>query len=246
MDIDFNKLKHLLPYIGGLCIVFGYFKLNLFYSHFNINISEYIDFTEMITAFIPDGLLYLGMVSLVISVNFLLESQSERDEKKENFNKLISGETFLKRLKIYLKQNIPYVFIFIVYNTILIISHNNNDLNKSYYFFLANFILFNLIFLEFKLKYFKIYNKWIDNTVHNLFFIILYFTFYIYFWNFENIKDTNKGILKICFSYTENFIQSTDNLIYVGQSKNYIFMYDKLSNESYVYPRGEIKNLSFY
>jgi hypothetical protein len=63
---DWKDIAVYVPYIGGFCIVYGSLNCVTYYSQFNVAITQYIDFSEIITYFIKDILSIIVQLLLVM------------------------------------------------------------------------------------------------------------------------------------------------------------------------------------
>jgi hypothetical protein len=52
--MDLKRLSEISPVIGVFLIFIGHLKLFLYYDHWNINITSYLDFSEITLSFLND------------------------------------------------------------------------------------------------------------------------------------------------------------------------------------------------
>ena len=245
IKLDFEKIKHLFPYFGSLIIVCGFIKLKIYYNHFNINISDYLDITEVLILLLYDFIYYGTFITSTFFVFFLLDSKEDVEKNENKKSLLIDTDDFYKRLYMYMKLNFGSTILLIV-SLILLIAKYFFDIKNSLPIlpiFIAYFFLYLLF--EYRRKY-KIFNgNDLDGTYNNLILILFIFTYNIIqsaYTDIDIAENNNKTI--VCFNYRERDIQSEKNIIYIGQTKNYIFMFDKISRETNIYLRSDIKNLT--
>lgn len=64
--MNLKRLVEISPLIGSFFIFLGFLKLNWFYSHWNITISQYLDFSEIILSFLQDSHIILFFLFIMI------------------------------------------------------------------------------------------------------------------------------------------------------------------------------------
>ena len=77
--------------------------------------------------------------------------------------------------------------------------------------------------------------------------IILFFLFLLYGWKESSNVKNNNGLLfskNIKFFYKNKNITSDKNNIFIGETSEYLFMYDKKINETHVYNKSDLENFS--
>lgn len=244
MHFDLKNIKEFLPYFGTILILFGYLKMSLFYSHFNINISEYVDFTEMITAFIPDLALFFFMYFFIHIFDFISKSQQEMDFDKEKDLKIVNNASSIQRIKEFFKQNI-ILFIAILGTIILNLFFDLSIKENIYSLSLFVILLIKFLFLEYNRKHKILYNSYLSALLQNIISLVLINIVFVYFLTIHEIYDVkNNNTTAVLFNVSEKKIQSNGSFIFVGQTNKYLFMYDKKVKETFIFKREEIKNMS--
>ena len=71
MVLEYEKIKKIIPFLGSIIITCGYIKLNIYYRHFNIKISEYLEISEVLTLFLNDVIFYSLIVFIIFFFSFL-------------------------------------------------------------------------------------------------------------------------------------------------------------------------------
>lgn len=247
MIFENNTLKNFIPFIGTLLIVVGYLKISLYYKHFNIEIINYLEFSEILTIFLPDILKYSFFIFLGIGANFLMESKTET-EKYQNIKNEITNSTKLKdRLKNHYKLNkelfwLSILILFIhIMNFIWFRERFWGVLMET--FIIPSLLLFNILLLEFRNKYKSLYNNYFDPTINNIILIIfMFFLFTLSSVNSEIKKTEKKQELKIGFTYLSQNFSTNKSLKYIGQTRNFLFLYDLERKESRVFEISELRN----
>jgi hypothetical protein len=247
MIFENKTLKNFIPFIGTLLIVVGYLKISLFYKHFNIEIINYLEFSEILTIFLPDILKYCLFIFLGIGANFLLESKSET-EKYHNIKVELTNSIKLKdRFKNHYNLNKELVWLSILILFIYLISFI--WLREKFWdtlmgtFIIPSLLLFNILLLEFRNKYKILYNKYFDPTINNIILLIFLFGLLTVSSVHSEIKETeSKQELKITFSYLNETLNTSKSLKYVGQTRNFLFLYDLKKKESRIFEISELRN----
>ena len=248
MILEPNKLKNVIPYIGSLLILIGFVKMSIYYNHFNININNYVELSEILISFIPDIIKYSSIIFIVFLYSFLLDTEEDNQKSYDTNNEIIEMDKFFPRIGKILKRNITAILLLLLMIAFTIISAIWNEKNYLlfYRFSWMIFIIlfFNIMLMEFRRKYKIINGNYFDSTYNNLLIISFLFTAYIIqstYSEIEEVENHNGPI--VCFHSSKKLIQSEENLIYIGQTKNYFFMYNLKDKETYVYTRNEISNL---
>lgn len=249
MLFDTKKLKEIIPYISSLLILLGFLKLNYFYAHFNINISNYIDLTECLILFFPHLIKYLFILFGINILFYLITSPEEDIENYQKVEEIIDNNKLKIRLKKFFFLNF-WIFMQVISLTILgTISYFLNG-KSAYIIITAALLLFtvllsNFILLEFSRKYKLANKKKFDPTYNNFIIILVLIVCNSIHGTYHEIKsiENHKGD-SVCFKYNSSLIQSEDNVIFVGQTRNFIFMYNNLTSETSVYPKDRLDELT--
>lgn len=249
MEFNFDKIKFLFPYIGSIIIFCGFTKLNIYYDHFNINISDYLEITEVLILVIGDILKAVMMIFAVKLFDFLTETEEEAEARRVRHNTFFLIKPFRKRAWNYICTRKALAFLVLILFIFLIISYYFNRKVFStvvimFFYSLTTYVAMFLL-LEYKRKYKEVTDKEFDGTYSNLIALFIVFFLFTIQTTYSDIEKTkNRNPVMICFKYLEENIQSNQNLLYVGQTKNYIFIYDKITKETKVYSRSDIKMLA--
>lgn len=249
MILEPRILKKTLPLVSGLIIFFGYIKLSIFYYHFNIKIIDYLEFIEILTLFLPDVVYYGCFVVLAMLISFISTSKQEMEAKQMKIENIENENSSWKRFKYQIKyhgQLLIALGLFFIWNGVEVFFFN-----KTSSLFLSvpgililGFLLFSYFIIEFNHKFKKIYNEDFNPTIHNLIVIGFFFGLYsISSVQYELDKIESLSSPNISFKYSESLISTNENLVYLGQTRNYLFLHDRSKQASHIYLRNQISEV---
>ncbi|MBI3193994.1 MAG: hypothetical protein HYZ34_05920 [Ignavibacteriae bacterium] len=245
-------MKELAPYGGAFLIFLGVVKLTIYYSAFNLQITSFLDLTEILSAFLNDLLFMTIAFSFLIVFDLATSSKSELESNK-NLHETFSLEPkFWKRFAVFLKM---FGGFLIPFNTILIfiliwhfLKHTDSIYTHLWSFFSPNLMsVCAYLLLESKRKYYTIYQKTLDPSTFNimLYVIIILITLInntrI---DVQNVKE-KKRFAKTSFVIDSIVINSDSLHYYIGNTKNYLFFYDQQYNRTTVFPMNKVNSISF-
>jgi hypothetical protein len=235
------------PLIFVILTAIGYINIQSYYYFFDIEIINYLEISEIPLLFFNKSILIiLLLISLIIFVYFIDDkiSQEVNDDEKdlqvlekktEKFKKtLFKGGWFLISIIIF--------FIMI-------------DLFFANYIglvFLVGYLLLIIIHIIIEKTLLRsLIRK--DNSSSLL---IIYFGFLtVMFFNLFTIsnsiekgyklkyQDTQSKI--ICFVYDGKIINTNKRILYIGETKKFLFLFDKLKEETLIFKTEEINDLKF-
>lgn len=242
--IDFYK--NILPLIVLIVYALGYIFLTNYYTNFGIDIIYYLSLTDIL--FFSLGMLITLTIILLIvefGLTFLImifskEKNSEKKDEEKNV-KDRAGKSFIKQL----------VSILILVVIVLVLAHFT-----EYDFYLYT-ILFTLIPIKIsssmrafgeKDKEFKNFEIIFTGSIVTVILIIVAFLYGNY--EAQNVKNIDSDIFynKVEFTYEDKEYSTFENdtLVFIGQTTNNIFVYNKQTKKSWVYIKNDLKNLKFY
>lgn len=248
MVLNKKELKEVLPFLGGLLLVLGFIKLYLFYNNFGINISEYIEFSEILVAFLPNMLGLSIIIIIGFLNNFILTSVSEFEIESKLKNEIIETIGFTDKLKKHYKLN-PLLFLgtiilLMIYSFSSYINSLNANIFRNASILFIAILVYQILWFEISYKYKKLYENEISQTYSNLILIVYFLTIYNIFFTYSNIEKIEKSEgTKVSFCIDDDYFKSDSDNIYIGQCKEYLFMYNKKNKEAKVFKRSDITNL---
>ena len=248
MYFEFQKVKAIVPYVGAICIFCGFYKLKIIYSSFGIDISNFIGTSEILTSFLPDLTEYVLIILGIMIFKFLLMSKKDIQSKESEVKNLITMKNGLVRLYAHLKMNTIVLIPLIMYSLMTIIFYfffpNKIPSSNFLFFALLGILVFNILLLEFERKFLLVYKKRIDSSIINLVIVVSLFFLYTIQTASVEIREIRDGNgTRISFEYETDQIKSTKKMLYIGKTLNYIFMFNRASNETSVYQISQSKNI---
>jgi hypothetical protein len=242
-----NIIKGVIPFVGTLLIACGFIKINIYFNHFRIRIQDYLEITEVVTLFLGDIIKYGLFVFAIILFNFLRISRAE-DEKNNDIKwEIVTSKKFWTRVKAHYRLSVElhWVSLLCVIYLIILSFWFPEKLDGLRYVLLIgpSILFFNFLLLEFRSKYFQVYDKELNQSVNNL--LILFFLFSLYsigssFIDIEKVKNGNSE--QISFVYPDKSLHTNEELVFIGQTKNYLFLNDFALKKSQVFERKNITN----
>lgn len=230
---------------------FGYIYQKIFYSHFGIEIEYYTSFSDLLfftvnfIVFIG-FLLFLTEIILIILTHypllFFFKYFYKSQRKKYN-----SDEEFYKK-EVEKRAEDNYTGLSLVVLSFIFIWS---------ILFTKEFVYpFSIYFCLFIIKLHKLVKKWnpeddkidigislAEVSTSMFFFFFLIILIFFAFKDAKDLKET-KSNKKVEFYDNEKqystLLQS--NLVYIGETSNYLFLYDKKLKTSSVFNKNNIKN----
>lgn len=219
-----NDLTKYSTISGVLIIILSYIHHYLFYREFNIDIINYVNFSELLTLFLRNSIIILVTLILVIFLFFYTKITK----------KLLSNK--------FSNYIIPLIFIFIF--LFMLINAKMNLTGYKLNIEIAQILFIFLIFILFSLA--------LRIFINNLFSINTRLVIFIGIAIIFTISNSKLEAYKIKYgtlrnSYTiilKNTIINTDNnLIRIGQTQNYFFLYNRQNRTSKIIKSENINEI---
>lgn len=239
-----DTLLLLIPYIGSIFIFFGFIKLLYFYYLFGINISEYLELTEIITLFFKDILFFSALILIITLVSFISFNKNFSNEKNSfDYNE----NNTIKRLKNYFKGN-PIIPL-----TLLLMGFRHLNLAKgvdSWPFERIILVMWgvNLLLIivhELNRKYYLLHGKFPNQIYPIMGMIFSVFTVFVLrsaYDEFETIKE-KKSTFGSTVQLSDNTIISDSTYYFIGKTKDYIFFHNQRKRQTDIFPVSEVKKI---
>lgn len=223
----------ILPLISIFSVAIGYQFISSYYDQFGIDILLYMDSLEIVSTCFLSMFKFLGinivlLYSLLKVFEFLFKLKYRNQKRAEVIIVTIACVIFgliyffVKILSGDAGRELSYLllFLFVVYYFLFISSKVNNRI-KELKFIILSLIL--MLFLQF---------THLGNAFYRL--------------EYLSLPDRNGktyGEKTACFYHHERLIKSSNTLIFIGQTRNYLFLWDKQKDETSIYPMSDISNL---
>ncbi|CAA0189501.1 conserved membrane hypothetical protein [Tenacibaculum maritimum] len=235
-----EKIVKTSPLIGALLVFFGVLKLIFYYSYFNVQIINYLEFQEIITSFFEDIniLIVFGMTMMFITF-FAFNTLSG----KANLHIEDLAE---KMLNFLYSHRFKYFFLFLTLFLILYGLIYFDIIQYNY------FVIYILTFLVIQMLTCLFLSKDVDGEIDipNIYLLIIMtisLSFSIFLLAQKDIQETvNNNIESRIKTIEDNIIcnKETGNL-YIGKTSKYGFFRIKKLKSTVVIPNEKITKYEF-
>ena len=238
--------------LSGFLIFIGIVKMDAYYGAFNIRITNFLEFSEIITSFLGDISLSLGLVTVLIVTSTLFNSDSNAYKNNEFYDRFNKETNRVKRFVAFVKYGKSLLLLYLSYNLIHIcidlIRRGYIDYTAIIEFDIAFAVLFLAIFFnaELDLKYLnRNYSKYKLDIYKSLIFLFVLYFFIGLFTTLEvsTVRNDNKYEGTEIHLNDSSTILSDKNQYYIGKTNSYIFMYNERSKKAIVYPMSEVRKI---
>jgi len=243
-------LKNIFAYGGPILIAMGITKLFLYYSFFNIEITRFITISEVLTYFTTDLILYVLIIGVVFIGTYIVTNPPKLKYKREFINYCQVENIFLRFFE-YMWQSGYAVTIMGAYILYEIFLYNLSYLS-GYSGYLVTIIFFNFLALwsirEIKRKG-RINNKLKkEDSQYEIFsYFLLRILSAICMYTVieaQRVKYEERYI-NTQILLDDRKITCDSTIFYVGNTSNYIFIYDLKKDQSTIFPMTRVKELNF-
>jgi hypothetical protein len=239
MPTDKNNYNYYIFTIAGpFLIITGFLKQYFYYKFFNITISDFLSFNEIITSFLDDLVLFIFIP--IFFLPFIIKSFSLQKEIDHEF---IKAQKFNFLPPVYSLRSISIIMKYVILINFVILAFTLP---------VPGFLTFIFIFIPIILAIFiEVYylNSVILN-VHFLnkpyltlisYFLSIYFLIIVFSTTCEIISRYYFGE-KYDITITANNSQviTSETNFYIGKTEKYVFIFDKLNKETAVYKMENI------
>lgn len=265
-----NKLIKFLPIGSLIFIVLGFLKIKFYYSSFDIDITGFINISDVINLFLSDSIsICISLLAPIFAIinNLVPDDEKEINEKKiredekakvlkevvNDFGKMldklpkyggeIKEKKEVKEIPIA-KQKYTYyslIFTVVLFSVLIYMLNLKQNLTiLTLYLPIATFIPIFVV-------------KSFDNTKYEIrkyYFEILFtfgligiFTINIYSEHFKVIN--NLKYKEICIETEEETLQFNSNQVFIGNTEKYYFFRDLRNKENVIINSNQIKKIVF-
>ncbi len=268
MEKSWEKYIKLIPVIYGVIVIISFIKIHIFYLFFNLNISEYLQLSELLVLFLDDLLLHALSILLIIVVvapflkyinkkeinkkdkgsnigtEDLIKEQYKKEINKKDEGSNIGIEDLIKeQYRAIRKSTLISISVTILVSSIIFLLVSFISLKKEWYLppvvSTVTFILYAILIFYLMMG---ISNPIKDNFIV---WIILYFAAVL---TFIIPKTVSEAISKKHnFNYSNNEIEYKKDTIrsdsvqfFIGKTANYIFYYNKEKHQTTAFPLKDV------
>ncbi|MEI9954913.1 MAG: hypothetical protein WDM90_01035 [Ferruginibacter sp.] len=246
------RISPFLTYAGSFIIFLGMTRLIVFYNAFGITITNYLDFSEIITSFFNVLFVILIFLAYTSIQNFIMSDKEEMERAETKRNAIIKEENYLKIWWLYIKYLKRVLVLGLLTIIGLITSHYffNGISNWAIFLISSSFFLlisFIVLSTEIERKHVQ-FNSSINRRRFlylTLYGLILTFSV-VYYSSYQasqiKIKKATLGV-RIFLDNDKELVSDSINY-YIGQTKNYLFIYHEKNKTTDVYPMTRIKQMT--
>lgn len=220
--------------LGSVLIIFlSFIRQFFYYGQFSIDITNYISLTEFIVLFLKDSILIIGILTITFSFVLLMK----------NFKIIIEKYIGLNKVKRWLFFIIILV-ITISLNYFAIITLKSKSINHDANFFLVSLIIsFSILILTSFIITIILEDKITKNKqlISGFFFAIILTLIIAINTSYQIKNEVVKNIYEI--KQDSKTIITDDNLVKIGQTENYFFLYYKSEEMSLIIKTEDINEI---
>ena len=248
------KLSTYLPYAGSVIIFLGVVRLVMYYHNFSISIVNYLEFSEIITSFL-DVLVVCAFFLLYVVSEWLFRSDKSEDTRKSREKaRLLKADSFIEIIKVYPAYLQTRLLILITFALLIVAADIfglcTTPTDRRFFFSIAGLALaWPILQVEIERKRIKIGFGDEFQKLSSLILIgALFFLIVEIVANYEAgqvIEDNFYSGTVIEFTDGKIF-QSTHNRYYVGNTQNYVFIFDERKGLTDVVPMEYVRKLTFH
>jgi len=242
----------LVPFFGSFLLFLGICRLISYYGEFGINIVNYLDFSEILTSFFDVFVILAFIFSITFIQGFL--SASKRSEESNRKRKNIIEEKFLiKRMGMYFSYYISSFVgaIFALSFNFLVLRLFDKSLiwNDLFYYYLVTlgyyvFLIF-LTEIEIRHKYFQSsdsFKFYIQVLIYST--LVVALVIYTGYRQALSVKERKIYYGTAIELEGNSRIVSDSTTYYIGNTKNYLYVYHEKDGSTDVIPMTRIKLIS--
>lgn len=240
-----KKIVEYLPLLSICFIYFGYCNLSGYYQEFMLDIYQYITTTEIIMSLFPIIVLISSMGCVILFQEFIYQPVTENNQ--DNFFKksviTIKSNWIIELFRSDVKMILILFILYILGKMIMIFFFNFKEYDFQEYNIIAFMISIIICLCHIKLTgKEKIINKRLT-----LFLLFIVSLIGIVISNNRSLeaKKIKAGISTrdVIFKYNNSTISTNKDLMYVGQTSQYIFLYERITNKTFVYKFNVVDSL---
>lgn len=224
----FDKISKIIPLVSILILLSSIIKNQIYYDFFGININEYTNLSEFTTLFISDLKFYLIYISsLLIYLPFIYI----RSYFRTKYGKQYFSFSLTKKVS-------KYLIIALIISIVLTIFIKSDLSSKLEWIQIYIIMLFSIVLLYID-KDVNYSQKYCFISCSILLILFSLSKSYI------DIERINKGKASHQIQFTNNNLKYNSNSehLYLGKTKEYIFLYNKKSKTTQIFKTSDINSL---
>lgn len=234
-----------LPLLTVVLIIVGFLKLISFYSFFGVDIVSYLDVTEIIQ--LEFKFFAISFLAIVLFLVYLILKADKPDKANStvglNYKRSNFGWVLVNYVPIFISINALIMIVSIVIDRIKLHIINTFHVDMAVFFVLIFFLPIVVNRIQKNLSYFS------PNAANYLrfssIFVPLIAIVLIVSRNDAYMILTERPDKEAVLVLEKRTISTGKNLIYIGKTRNYVFLYDKNFEQAEVVPVDKITDSYF-
>ncbi|WP_281310005.1 hypothetical protein [Flavobacterium flavigenum] len=249
LKAELDTIIKSFPLIFIILTTLGYIHLQSYYYFFDIEIINYLEISEIPLLFFNKAILIILLILIIITISYFVDDKISKEENEiENYN-LERLKHEISKPKNFINNNLGWIIIFflIIYVIIALIFKNYIGL-----IYPIAYIICAIIYILSEKTILKTLVK--NHNTFSSFIIYIGFIALILF-NLSTISNSiekgyklryeNEQSKLIFFTYGEKVIETNNKLIYIGETKKNLFLFDKEKDETLIFKMDKIDNFKF-
>lgn len=247
------SLNKYYAYIGPFIIFLGMTRLIFFYKSFGITITNYLEFSEIITSFFDILVILAFFLSFALLQNYLLYSKAKTNESIGIRKKIIEEKNFWRILSLYFSYLKSLILLYLATFGISIISHYFYVPITDYEIKLASSLfLFLIIIIIVSVEIERKHKILQSNQKTRMFYTYVLYCFIVIFtiigystYQINSIRNSKTTFGVTIVLENDQIIKSDSSYYYIGKTQNFVFIHNQTNNFTDVIPVNRIKKLVF-
>lgn len=244
--ISWVNILKFIPLITGILISLGYLDMHLYYREFGISIASYLTTGELLLAFLDSSL-----VPVVLLIILMLWFGLYMAERIDIFNKysdkvfslLVNRRPVLVGFIIIVLSYAVLILVVMIWLSSIMFS---SDLSLETRFFRLVLLVFSFVLLYIPLLLLS--TKRLKNFIGIAVGIIVFITMLLPFYYELKAGTIAVGVqnTEVTIHFPERNVNSNFPLVFLGKTKEYIFLKNIISSKNIIYPMKGVTRLDIY
>lgn len=242
IDKLFNIIKISFPIIS----IMGFVKISVFYSQFGINVLYYFDLIDYFTLFLNDLYTFIILI-FFIGIVLYIPGSKIAETNSDYHNIALYESSFKIRLLSYVKQYFIILMIWIIPWFFINNSSYNYIIKMTLIPIFLTIFLREIFVYEYNLNDKKSNlknNYFISNFIMGIVVLVIFFTYQAKE-DAKYIKINCKNNLNYMVTQSKDTINLGTDKLYIGKTKQYIYVYDIKNISPIIYSSNYITTLNF-
>jgi hypothetical protein len=237
------------PLLFIILTTLGYIHLQSYYYFFDIEIINYLEISEIPLLFFNKAILIILLILIIITISYFIDDKISKEEIEIDKYDLERLKYETSKPKSFTVNNFGWIIVFF-----LIIYIISNLIFKNYIglIYPIVYLICGFLYVLSEKTILKILTK--NHNIFSTVIIHLSFTSLILFNLFTITNSIEKGYKLryeneqsklIFFTYDKKVIETNKKIIYIGETKKNLFLFDKEKDETLIFKMDKIDNFKF-